>query len=263
MTKTVLVSGGFDPLHSGHIEYFKAARQLGDRLWVAVNSDEWLSRKKGRPFMPLEERCKIIRELSMVDNVISDFDDSDGSASMAIHKAMNLGAKQILFANGGDRAATNTPEQTLYGDNSRVEFVWGVGGEDKLNSSSWILKDWSAPKTERSWGHYRNLYRGEGFMVKELVIDPGSKLSMQRHWHRSETWNLVSGQCAVLCSTSNVDPWDGAGKWTLGPHNPVEIPRGVWHQGINPGTEPAHIIEVWRGNQLSEDDIERWDDESR
>ena len=59
----VLVTGGFDPLHSGHIEYFKAAKELGDHLVVGVNSDEWLTRKKGRPFMSFDERCAIIKEL--------------------------------------------------------------------------------------------------------------------------------------------------------------------------------------------------------
>jgi len=66
MNKVILVSGGFDPLHSGHIEYFKAARELGDHLTVAVNSDEWLTRKKGRPFMPFNERTAIIKELECV-----------------------------------------------------------------------------------------------------------------------------------------------------------------------------------------------------
>ena len=67
----VLVTGGFDPLHSGHIAYFKAAKSLGDKLIVGLNSDEWLTRKKGKPFMPFNERIEIINELSVVDEVIS------------------------------------------------------------------------------------------------------------------------------------------------------------------------------------------------
>ena len=61
--KLVLVTGGFDPLHKGHLEYFKAAKKLGDKLIVGVNSDEWLARKKGRPFMPLQDRIEIITVL--------------------------------------------------------------------------------------------------------------------------------------------------------------------------------------------------------
>jgi mannose-6-phosphate isomerase-like protein (cupin superfamily) len=113
----------------------------------------------------------------------------------------------------------------------------------------------------RNWGHYRNLYKGKGFQVKELVIAPHSTLSMQRHKHRSETWNIVSGEAHVLMSTNNVDPCDGALRRILTPPNPVDIPRGVWHQGVNDSDEPAHIVEVWKGpsEQLNEEDIERWD----
>ena len=267
MTTVVLVTGGFDPLHSGHIAYFEAAREFvpdpdaGDQLWVALNSDAWLARKKGRSFMPIKERVSIVKNLWMVDRVITGFDDSDGSASGAIHQAFNLGAEHIIFANGGDRGTDNTPEQEAYKHSPDIDFLFGIGGEDKRNSSSWILKEWQAPKTEREWGHYRNLYKGDGFQVKELVIAPHSKLSMQRHKHRSETWNLVSGIAHVLTSTSNVDPKDSARRQTLTPPNPVDIPRGVWHQGCNDTDEPAHIVEVWKGPSelLTEEDIERYD----
>src|SRR6056300_1143059 len=107
--KVVLVTGGFDPLHSGHIEYFKAARELGDYLVVGVNSDAWLTRKKGRPFMPFEERVAIIKELAVVDKVIG-FDDSDDSACQAIFHTMSTNTGTIVFANGGDRTNTTTPE---------------------------------------------------------------------------------------------------------------------------------------------------------
>jgi cytidyltransferase-like protein len=264
MTTVVLVTGGFDPLHSGHIAYFEAAKQLGDELWVGLNSDDWLARKKGRHFMPLTERTSIVKNLRMVDRVITNFDDSDGSASGAIHKAFNLGAEHIVFANGGDRGTDNTPEQTAYKYTPNIEFVFGIGGEDKKNSSSWILKDWKAPKTEREWGHYRELYSGAGFAVKELVIAPHSKLSMQRHQHRSETWNLVSGEAYVRMnsvSTPELDPGDGAVRRTLSTQNPIDIPKRVWHQGVNESDKPAHIVEIWKGKSelLSEDDIERWD----
>ena len=82
--KTVLVTGGFDPLHSGHIEYFKAARQLGDKLVVGLNSDTWLTNKKGRAFMPFGERSSIIKELSVVDDVILVEDDETGGTTKAI-----------------------------------------------------------------------------------------------------------------------------------------------------------------------------------
>lgn len=139
---TVLVSGGFDPIHSGHIAYFTAAKELGEELWVAINSDQWLKNKKGKYFMPLKERVEIVKNLKMVDRVITNFDDSDGSACGAIYKAMTLGATKIIFANGGDRGSKNTPEECIYRNIEAVEFVFGVGGTAKINSSSWILEEW-------------------------------------------------------------------------------------------------------------------------
>lgn len=261
MTTVVLVTGGFDPLHSGHIAYFEAARQLGDKLIVGLNSDDWLARKKGRYFMPFKERASIVNALSSVDSIIS-FDDSDDTACGAIYKTLaTQGTIELVFANGGDRTNTTTPEYETYSNMPNVEFAFGIGGEDKRNSSSWILKEWQAPKVEREWGHYRELYSGDGFSVKELVIAPHSKLSMQRHKHRSETWNLVSGAAYVLTSTSNSDPTDSARRQKLTPPNPVDIPKSVWHQGVNNSDEPAHIVEIWKGPSelLTEEDIERWD----
>ena len=259
MTKIVLVTGGFDPLHSGHVAYFEAARELGDELWVGLTSDAWLGSKKERSFMPVKERASIVKNLRMVDRVITNFDDSDNSASGAIHKAYTLGAEHIDFANGGDRGTGNTPEQHDFRHTPNIEFVFGGGGEDKSNSSSWILQEWQAPKTEREWGHYRNLSKGDGFQVKELVIAPHCTLSMQRHKHRSETWNLVSGTAHLLTSARTQPENPLIQK--LVPANPIDIPSGVWHKGVNNSDEPAHIVEVWKGpsEQLNEEDIERWD----
>jgi len=254
----VLVTGGFDPLHSGHIEYLKAAKAMGDHLAVGINSDAWLKRKKGRHFMPLEERGAIISQLLMVDQCVGFEDDydEDDSAIRFIQdmREYNPDAK-IVFANGGDRKSGNTPEESANID--RVSFAFGVGGEDKKNSSSWILKDWEAPKVEREWGHYRELYKGDGFAVKELVINPNSSLSMQRHQHRSETWNLVSGSAHILTSQRSTP--DDPQRQNLVPANPIDIPSNVWHKGVNDSDKPAHIVEVWKGTKLTEDDIERID----
>ena len=141
MTTVTLVTGGFDPLHSGHIAYFKAAKEFGHSLCVGVNSDEWLSRKKGKPFMSIDERISIIRELRCVD-VAVEFRDKDDSACDAIEMALEV-YDNVVFCNGGDRAEGNTPELNAFENDDRVLFVWGVGGNDKKNSSSWILKQWN------------------------------------------------------------------------------------------------------------------------
>ena len=139
MNTLVLVTGGFDPLHSGHIAYFKAAKELGT-LGVGVNSDEWLVRKKGKFFMTAAERISIIKELKCVDLVI-EFRDHDDTANDAIDMALQVYDK-IIFCNGGDRTKGIIPEMEKYGKDDRVEFKWGVGGSDKKNSSSWILEDY-------------------------------------------------------------------------------------------------------------------------
>jgi cytidyltransferase-like protein len=135
--KIVLVTGGFDPLHSGHIAYFNEAKKLGDKLIVGINSDAWLTRKKGKPFMPNHERTIIVQSLSMVDGCIL-FNDDDDTAIEAIKNVKNLWADaKIIFANGGDRTAENIPEMAV----PDIEFVFGVGGA-KTASSSEFLQRW-------------------------------------------------------------------------------------------------------------------------
>ena len=253
----VLVTGGFDPLHSGHIEYFKEARKLGGKLVVGLNSDEWLTRKKGRPFMQFKDRLAIIKELSIVDDVIS-FDDSDDSACGAIYKTLAThGNIKVIFANGGDRTNTTTPEYKTYGNLPYCDFVFGVGGENKMNSSSWILDEWKTQKTERQWGYWRVLdHKPEkGYKVKELVIYPGKSLSDQKHFKRSEQWIVLEGKVNMTTE------WHGiVDNNELIPHGmPYEINKEVWHKPSNQGTENAHILEIQWGSECIEEDIERRD----
>ncbi len=137
--KISLDTGGFDPLHIDHISYFRRAKDFSDYLVVGINTEEWLTNKKGQYFQSWVERAEIIRHLDMVDAVVSWEDDEVGSACGAIAKCLDI-AETVVFCNGGDRGSTNTPELDMYGDNPRVQFQFGVGGEDKRNSSSWILK---------------------------------------------------------------------------------------------------------------------------
>ena len=141
---TIVATGGFDPIHTGHIKYLKEASLYGTRLVVGVNSDAWLIRKKGRAFMPFEERAAIVEALGCVDEVIA-FDDSDGTAIDCLEQVKrNHPMDTIIFVNGGDRTSENIPEMAVEG----VEFEFGVGGTNKKNSSSWILKEWSNPTTQ-------------------------------------------------------------------------------------------------------------------
>ena len=256
LSKVVLVTGGFDPLHSGHIAYFRAAQKLGDHLVVGLNSDAWLTRKKGRPFMPIQERAAIIKELECVDEVIA-FDDSDNTACLAIGQVLSTKASswKLVFANGGDRTNTTTPEYSAWGNHPDVTFAFGVGGEDKKNSSSWILKEWSQPATERAWGKYTVLDKGIGWQVKQLEFYKGHALSDQRHFKRSEHWHVVDGVISMFLE-------DKTGNQTttlLTPGDSIDIPTGYWHKAVNLDNKSAKVIEVWIGDELTEEDIERRD----
>lgn len=250
--KAVLITGGFDPLHSGHIAYIKEAKKLGDVLVVGVNSDEWLIRKKNQPFMSWNERATIIQELSCVDEVIS-FDDSDGTAIDAIKKTASK-YNAVVFANGGDRLQSNIPEMKSYETDSTIEFIFGVGGTVKQNSSSKILSEWKTPKTERTWGYYRVLHSdGPETKVKELIVNPYKNLSLQRHKHRSEHWIISNGTATVKIGPE----LNQLNTISLNKHEEVHIPLGHWHQLINNKAEELRIVEVQYGDLCIEEDIER------
>ena len=249
--KIVIVTGGFDPIHSGHIALLKEAKNLGHALAVGLNSDEWLRRKKGHEFMPWSERSAIIENLKMVDVVFS-FDDSDGSAIDAIKRVKEVYPDdELIFANGGDRTKDNIPEM-IFED---VEFVFGVGGEDKKNSSSWILDEWKSPKTTRPWGYYKVLHQvGEEVKLKELTVEPGKSLSMQKHKQRSEFWFVSEGEATVYTLNRKTDS-ELVGKFTQFDH--TWIANNEWHQLVNETLEPLRIIEIQYGSNCSEEDIER------
>ena len=252
--KIVLVTGGFDPLHSGHINYFKSAKTLGDMLIVGLNSDEWLERKKGRAFMPWNERLCIINNLSMVDEVYT-FDDEDGSAKAFIKQVRaHYPDAELIFANGGDRTAANIPEMDVVDANLSFEFA--VGGEDKKNSSSWILEEWRAPKTQRPWGYYRVLHEpNKSVKLKELTVEPGKSLSMQRHQSRSEFWFVSQGTATVYTIDSKSTDVESLGMYRE--HQNIWIPEGSWHQLCNETDKPLKIIEIQYGGSCVEEDIER------
>ena len=246
----------FDLLHAGHVAMLQECKNNCDYLVVGLNSDAWLTRKKGRPFMPIQERVAIVKELECVDEVIA-FDNSDNTACAAIMQVLSTKATswEVVFANGGDRTNTTTPEYQTYGDRKDVHFAFGVGGEDKKNSSSWILKEWSQPTTERAWGKYTVLDKGDGWQVKQLEFYEEHALSDQRHFKRSEHWHVVDGVINMFLE-------DKSGNKTshlLVPGDSIDIPVGYWHKAVNLDNKSAKVIEVWMGQELTEDDIERRD----
>ncbi len=255
MKTIVVTSGGFDPLHSGHIAFFDAAKELGDCVVVALNSDAYLNKKKGRAFMPWQERAAVIRALGSVDDVI-EFDDSDehNTSIDGLRKVRErYPDAKIIFAKGGDRGAGNVPEIEFADEN--FECIFGIGGTDKKNSSSGILQEWKAPKTERKWGHYRVLHENDSEVkVKELIVAPGEQLSMQRHKERAEHWFVVDGVATV--QTLN----DAGEECLLGVYakfQHIHIDRTQWHRLGNDTDVPLKVIEIQYGTACVEEDIER------
>jgi len=129
--KRVAVSGGFDPVHVGHVRMIQEASEYGDVI-VIVNSDEWLGRKKGYSFMPFNERAEIIAGLKGVVEVVRANDDDN-----TVCKSLEIIAPDY-FANGGDRKSDNTPEMDVC-DRLGIEMLWNIGGE-KIQSSSDLVK---------------------------------------------------------------------------------------------------------------------------
>lgn len=133
----VAVSGGFDPLHVGHLEMFEEARKLGDHLLVIVNRDDFLIRKKGYALMPLDDRRRIIRELRMVHEVIASVDEDDTVCKTLRMLCTIPSARPSIFANGGDRASHDSPERAVC-EELGIRMVDGLG--DKIRSSSTLVK---------------------------------------------------------------------------------------------------------------------------
>ena len=250
--KNILVTGGFDPIHSGHTSYLKAAKEIGGVLWVGINSDKWLSKKKGQFFMDIDERIAIVSSLRVVDHAFA-FNDTDKSANAAIQYVLDKIPKtdKLVFANGGDRNSKNIPELDKFFENKRVSFEFGVGGNNKKNSSSWILENWKNQKTERKWGYYKIFNEREGVKVKELVISGNSSLSDQKHFLRSEHWYILEGGCKIFLEKDNIKS-----EVILKTHDSLIIEKGTWHKAINLNKNPCSVLEVQYGGDCIEEDIE-------
>ena len=249
--KIAVVSGGFDPIHSGHIAYLKSAANGADRLIVCLNSDAWLEKKKGQYFLPFSERKVILENISVVSEVI-DFEDDDIGSAIEGLKAIKSSYPndEIFFCNGGDRDKKNIPEMVLDG----INFTFSVGGSDKKNSSSWILKKWSYPLTKRLWGNFYDLFQDNFVKVKELIVNPNQGMSFQRHFKRSEVWFISHGKCEVNFSLDNPEIISTI---TLEKGDRFDVPVSSWHQIINPFKEECRIIEIQYGEETNEEDIER------
>lgn len=249
------MSGGFDPLHEGHVAMFKQARELYDHVVVGLNSDNWLSRKKGKPFMQFDCRKAVVQSVRYVDQLLS-FDDSDNTAIQLLQQVQQLYPKHhITFGNGGDRSNANYPELSYCLENNiAVNDV--MGGSTKVNSSSVLLDSWKSDSTIRDWGLWKVLhkYHPNTTKIKELVVNPQQSLSWQMHDKRSEVWFVRQGTATVHHSDH---AYKHIKKTTLNQHDVFTIPLAKWHKLSNETKEILSIIEIQYGDDCVEHDITR------
>lgn len=247
--KLIIISGGFDPIHSGHIAMFEEARELGDII-VLLNSDEWLQRKKGNCFMDWNDRMSVVSNLKGVINVLP-FNDDDGTAVQGIIDVKkNYTEYDIYFANGGDRNKETTPESKFCLDNN-INELFNVGG-GKTQSSSNLLTIWKDAPMQRPWGewHFYKEFEIDNAKakIKSLIVRPGKKLSYQKHHHRNEHWFVIKGTATIRLNDK---------QYEVATFNTFDIKVGEWHQLINHGKDDLIVVEVQFGEKCIEKDVER------
>lgn len=250
--EVVVLSGGFDPVHDGHIEMFKAAALKYDYVIVGLNSDEWLKRKKAQVFMGFGVRKSILDAISFIDEVVS-FDDSDNTCKNLLENISALHAN-VTFGNGGDRSDGNFPEfDFCKSHNIKIDDT--LGGSSKLNSSSQMLARWRWPGEKRSWGEWKVLNSYQlSTKVKELIVLPNERLSWQKHDKRSELWFIRDGIGTLYHSQyENKDVY----KTKLVQNQTFTIPVGTWHQLANETDNILSVIEIQYGELCQEYDITR------
>lgn len=216
-TNRIVISGGFDPIHPGHIALIDDAAKYGE-VHVILNSDDWLVRKKGFFFQPWQDRKKVLEAFTPHVHAV---DDTDGTVCEALRRI-----KPHYFGNGGDQRPENTPELAIC-EELGIEPVFDLGG-GKYNSSSEIN---AKKRVDTRWGWYEVLIDMPQLKVKMLHIAAGKKLSLQRHEKRSEFFFMPNGEVRM------------------------NLP-GVWHAPQAPEDEELVLLEVQIGIS-EEEDIER------
>jgi cytidyltransferase-like protein len=251
----VAVSGGFDPLHIGHVRMFKKARKFGDKLVVILNNDNWLRDKKGFAFMSERERKEIIESFPSVDRVVLT-DHKPGDTDRSVVRTLRK-LKPAVFANGGDRKPDGdpVPEVELCKELG-IKIVYNVGHGGKVQSSSWMVKDAvkGIARSVRPWGEFYGWDSGDSWYVKTLVVHPGKRLSLQYHHKRSEHWVLVEGEATAITKLG-----DKLVETPLVVGEAFIVRQGTPHRLMS--QKGGRLVEIAIGSAFDEADIVRLDDD--
>ena len=240
----VVISGGFDPIHIGHLRMIQDAAKLGTRLIVIANGDRFLMDKKGYAFMPIEERLEILEGFEGVDRAVESIDED-----MTVCKTIEWLAEEEnikCFANGGDRKNEADIAEAEVCKKHNITMEFNIGG-GKIQSSSNLVSG----EVDKPWGSYKTFEKGEGYLLKRMTVLPDEILSLQSHDHRSEYWFVAEGSATVEC--------DGETK-TIGQYESCFIPLGSKHRLSNLSKDVLKVVEVQIGEILSEEDIIRYED---
>lgn len=259
--KWVAVSGGFDPLHIGHVRMFEAARKLGDKLVVILNNDDWLKDKKGFTFMSEKERAELIRSFPFVDRVVVTGHKPHDPDRSVVRELRKL--KPAVFANGGDRDKKDADSRTspLNADQQfckthGIKMPFNVGRGGKVQSSSWMVRDAAraVSRSVRPWGEFYGWDSGKKWYVKTMYVKPGKRLSLQYHHHRSERWVLVEGDATAVTIEKGVRK-----ETPLKIGDTFIVPKGMPHRLTS--KRGGILVEVAVGSAFNEDDIVRLEDD--
>jgi D-beta-D-heptose 7-phosphate kinase/D-beta-D-heptose 1-phosphate adenosyltransferase len=195
----VAVSGGFDPLHIGHVRMFKQARKLGDKLVVILNNDNWLVNKKGFVFMTEKERKEVIEMFPFVDKVVITKHKPRDKDMSVVHILKTL--KPAIFANGGDRKPDGDPIPEVELCNKLdIKLKYNLGHGGKIQSSSWLLSKArrDSVRSIRPWGEFYDWDSGKHWYIRTLYIKAGKQTGVQYHEHRLKSWVLADGDVTAV-----------------------------------------------------------------
>jgi cytidyltransferase-like protein len=247
-----IVSGGFDPVHIGHLKMFQDANKLADKVIILLNNDNWLIKKKGKPFMNQNQRKEILEEFKSISEVIIQT-SSEPSSSAAIEEfALKNKNKKICYCNGGDRNDIENILEASICKEFNIELEFGVGGEDKIESSSQLSKNYLGNVEIRPWGNYHIIAKNSGYQIKEIKVNQYSKLSLQKHKNRSEFWQILRGESKITI---------GDKEYYLKEKEHIYIPINTVHRIENVGIKELVFIEIQLGENLKEEDIIRIEDD--